>query len=89
MGRTREYRMRVDELEPGRVVTESDTGSSLARRPRSPRETARRSCGSPRSGTAPGDRGVFERIFAPRVVGAIYTDELKRLDAYAREHRSA
>src|SRR5690349_15790677 len=28
-GRTREYRMRVDEPEPGRVLTESDTGSSL------------------------------------------------------------
>ena len=69
--------MRVNEPEPGRVVTESDTGSSLARRPRSPRETARRSC------------EVFERIFAPRVLRAIYTDKLKLLDAYAREHRSA
>src|SRR5438045_6950771 len=28
-GRTREYRMRVDEPEPGRVLTESDTSSSL------------------------------------------------------------
>jgi hypothetical protein len=36
-----------------------------------------------------GGSGVFERIFAPRVLRAIYTDELKRLDAYAREHRSA
>src|ERR1700749_2269769 len=27
-GRTREYQMRVDEPEPGRVLTESDTGSS-------------------------------------------------------------
>jgi hypothetical protein len=29
-GRTREYRMRVDESEVGRVPTEFDTGSSLA-----------------------------------------------------------
>ena len=28
-GRTRQYRMRVDEPEPGRVLTESDTQSSL------------------------------------------------------------
>src|ERR1700736_371250 len=28
-GRSREYRMRVDEPEPGRVLTESDTASSL------------------------------------------------------------
>jgi hypothetical protein len=38
---------------------------------------------------AGGIGGLFERIFAPRVLRAIYTDELKRLDAYAREHRSA
>lgn len=28
-GRTREYRKRVDEPQPGRVLTEADTGSSL------------------------------------------------------------
>ena len=27
-------------------------------------------------------------MFAPRVLRAIYADELKRLDAYAREHHS-
>ena len=32
--------------------------------------------------------GSFERMFAPRVMRAIYMDELNRLDAYAREHRS-
>ena len=37
---------------------------------------------------AGGIGGVFERIFAPRVLRAIYADELKRLDAYAREHPS-
>ena len=37
---------------------------------------------------AGGIGGLFERIFAPRVLRAIYTDELKRLDAYARERRS-
>jgi hypothetical protein len=28
-------------------------------------------------------------MFAPRVMRGIYLDELNRLDAYAREHRSA
>jgi hypothetical protein len=37
---------------------------------------------------AGGIGGMFERMFAPRVLRAIYTDELKRLDAYAREHHS-
>jgi hypothetical protein len=38
---------------------------------------------------AGGIGGLFERTFAPRVLRAIYTDELKRLDAYARQRRSA
>jgi hypothetical protein len=38
---------------------------------------------------AGGIGGVFERMFAPRVLRGIYADELKRLDAYAREQRSA
>jgi hypothetical protein len=37
---------------------------------------------------AGGIGGFFERMFAPRVLRAIYADELKRLDAYAREHGS-
>jgi hypothetical protein len=38
---------------------------------------------------AGGIGGLFERVFAPRVMRAIYADELKRLDAYARERASA
>jgi hypothetical protein len=34
---------------------------------------------------AGGVGGLFERMFAPRVLRAIYADELKRFDAYARE----
>jgi uncharacterized membrane protein len=88
-GRTREYRMRVDEPEPGRVLTESDTGSSLV--------TTTTVC--PRDGAsslvqvctawdgAGGIGGVFERMFAPRVMQAIYADGLDRLNAYARGQR--
>jgi hypothetical protein len=28
--------------------------------------------------------GVFERLFAPRVLRRLYDDELERLDRYAR-----
>ena len=89
-GRTREYRTKIAEPEPGRVLTESDTGSSAV-------TTFTVSSQGPASlvqisGTwdgAGGIGGLFERIFAPRVLRAIYTDELKRLDTYARERRSA
>lgn len=37
----------------------------------------------------PGIGGLFERVFAPWVMRAIYADEIKRLDARAREDRSA
>ena len=89
-GRTREYQMKVAEPEPGRVLTESDTNSSAVTT----------FTVSPQGGKslvqistawdgAHGIGGFFERMFAPRVMRAIYTDELSRLDAYAREHRSA
>jgi hypothetical protein len=36
---------------------------------------------------AGGIGGFFERMFAPRAMRTIYTDELERLNAYAREQR--
>src|ERR1700761_2741218 len=83
-GRTREYRMKVDEPEPGRVLTESDTGSSMVTT----------TTVSPQDGNAlvqirttwdgaGGIGGFFERMFAPRVMRAIYADELERLNVYA------
>ena len=89
-GRTREYRMQVAEPEPGRVLTESDTAStavtSFTVTPRNGASLVRISTSWEGAG---GIGGLFERMFAPRVLRGIYTDELKRLDAYAREHRSA
>jgi hypothetical protein len=80
--------MKVDEPEPGRVLTESDTGSSMVTT----------TTVAPRDGDslvqmcttwngAGGIGGFFERMFAPRVMRAIYEDELERLNAYAREQR--
>jgi hypothetical protein len=89
-GRTREYRMQVGEPEPGRVLTESDMNSSAVTTfTVSPQDGASLVRISSAWDGASGIGGVFERMFAPRVLRAIYADELKRLDAYAREHRSA
>ena len=89
-GRTREYRTKIAEPEPGRVLTESDTGSSAVTTfTVSPQGAASLVQISSAWDGAGGIGGLFERIFAPRVLRAIYTDELKRLDAYARERRSA
>jgi hypothetical protein len=88
-GRTREYRMRVDEPEPGRVLTESDTGSSLVTTTTvSPQGGASRVQISTSWNGAGGVGGFFEKMFAPRAMRAIYTDELERLDAYAREQQT-
>jgi hypothetical protein len=87
-GRTREYRMRVDEPEPGRVLTESDTGSSLVTTTTvTPRDGASLVQISTTWDGAGGIGGFFEKTFAPRVMRAIYADELERLNAYAREQR--
>lgn len=89
-GRTREYRMRVDEPEPGRVLTESDTGSSLVTTTTvSPRDGASLVQISTAWDGAGGIGGVFERMFAPRVMQAIYADGLERLNVYARGQRLA
>lgn len=88
-GRTRAYRMQVAEPEPGRILTESDTGSSLITTytvtPRGDASLVQISTGWDGAG---GIGGFFERMFAPRVMRGIYEDELTRLDAYARERRT-
>jgi uncharacterized protein YndB with AHSA1/START domain len=89
-GRTREYQMKVAEPEPGRILTESDTGSSAVTTfTVSPQGTASLVQISTTWDGAQGIGGFFERMFAPRVMRAIYLDELNRLDAYAREQHSA
>jgi len=86
-GRSREYRMQVGEPEPGRVLTESDTGSSLVTRYTvTPQDGASQVQITTTWEGAGGIGGFFERLFAPRVLRGIYEDILVRLDAYAREH---
>jgi uncharacterized protein YndB with AHSA1/START domain len=87
-GRSREYRMQVGEPEPGRVMTESDTSSSLVTTTTvAPRDNASLVTISTTWNGAGGIGGFFERTFAPRAMRAIYTDELERLNAYAREQQ--
>jgi uncharacterized protein YndB with AHSA1/START domain len=89
-GRTREYQMKVAEPEPGRVLTETDTNSSAVTTfTVSPQGGASLVQISTTWDGAHGIGGFFERMFAPRVMRAIYLDQLSRLDAYAREHPSA
>ncbi len=89
-GRTRQYRMRVAEPEPGRVLTESDTlSSSVTTWTVTPQDSACRVRISTTWRGASGIGGFFERLFAPRALRQIYADELNRLDAYAREQHGA
>jgi uncharacterized membrane protein len=83
-GRVRDYTMEVAEPEPGRVLTESDTGSSLvtAFTVTPDGERSRVQIESSWQG-AGGIGGVFERTFAPRVLRRLYQDELERLNQYA------
>lgn len=86
-GRKREYRMQVAEPEPGRVLSESDTDSSLVTTftvdPDGDRARVRISTTWEGAG---GIGGFFERTFAPRAMRRLYEDELERLNRYAREH---
>ncbi|MGH9099220.1 MAG: SRPBCC family protein [Acidimicrobiales bacterium] len=84
-GRSREYRMRVVVPEPGRVIEERDTRSSLVTTFTLTPEGGRTQVRVETSWEgAAGVGGFFERLFAPRALARVYADELARLDAYAR-----
>lgn len=83
-GRTRSYRMTVAEPEPGRVLTETDTDSSLVTTfTVTPDGSGARVRIDTRWQGAGGIGGFFERTFAPRALQRVYAEELDRLDAYA------
>lgn len=84
-GRSRSYRMRVTEPEPGRVLEEADTQSSLVTTftvtPAG--EGAQVRIETTWTG-AGGVGGFFEKRFAPGAMRRIFEEELVRLDDYAR-----
>ena len=85
-GRRTVYRVRVGELEPGRVLIESDPSRLMLTTFTVDREldgTSRVTIHT-RWHTA-GPRGLVERIVAPRMLRKVYDAELKLLDRYARE----
>jgi uncharacterized protein YndB with AHSA1/START domain len=89
-GRTRQYNMTVAEPEPGRVMTETDSESTLVTTwTVTPRDNA---TSTVRLSTtwqgAGGIGGFFERLFAPPAARRMYADELTRLDTYARNHHT-
>jgi uncharacterized protein YndB with AHSA1/START domain len=89
-GRTRNYRMRITEPEPGRTLVESDANSSLVStfnvEPQGDKSLVRISTSWDGAG---GIGGFFERTFAPKALHRMYLDELERLNAYALDQRSS
>ena len=89
-GRTRDYRMRITEPEPGRTLVESDANSSLVTtfnvEPQGDKSLVRIST---RWDGASGVGGFFERTFAPRAMHRMFLDELERLNVYALDQRSS
>jgi len=85
-GRTRDGRMAVSELEPGRVLAERDTSSSLVTTftvtPLGDQSRVRIETVWDGAG---GVGGLFERLFAPRLLRGIYREELERVDTYAQQ----
>jgi hypothetical protein len=85
-GRGRDFRQRVDEPEPGKVLTETDLATGAVTTFTVKAEGAEKSrvridTRFPSSG---GVQGYLERTFAPRMLTKLYADELERLDTYAR-----
>jgi len=84
-GRHRPCRMAVTEPDPGRVLVESDTASSLTTTfTVVPAGNAALVKISTSWNGAQGVGGFFERLFAPRALQQIYADALDRLQTYAQ-----
>ena len=84
-GRTTEYRVRVGEPEPGRVLIESDPGRLMLTTFTVDREldgTSRVTIET--RWHTPGFAGLVERIVATRMLRRVYAAELTLLDRYAR-----
>jgi hypothetical protein len=86
LGGERELHMRVDEPEPGRVLTESHLDSPLVTtwtiEPETDGSRVTIDTVWPPAG---GLGGVLERLLAPRAMAKVYREELRLLDRYARE----
>ena len=84
-GRTFPFRARVDEPEPGRILTETDLATgAITTFTLTPRESGTLVRFETRFPRSPGLRGLAERLFVPGMLRRLYQDELARLDGYVR-----
>lgn len=80
--RERAYRLEVSEPEPGRVLLESDTGSTFSTRwTVDPADGGSRVRIDSSWEGAGGVGGFFEKTFAPKGLGRIYEQILDRLES--------
>lgn len=83
-GGSRAFRMRVEEPEPGRVMTESDANSDLVTTWTVTPEEGGSRVRIATTWEATGAVGFLERLLAPRAMRGLYAEELRLLDAYVR-----
>lgn len=88
-GRTEDYHQRVEEPEPGRVLVERDLDRDTATTFTVTPAGAGAHVRIETTWTVSGIRGAIERLVAPRLLRRIYTDELDRLERYARAQENA
>lgn len=84
-GQTRQFRSRIDEPDPGRVLTETDLDSSLVTTYRFAPEGSGCRLTIETVWESPSVKGIVERWMAPRMLRPIYREELVRLERYAQE----
>jgi hypothetical protein len=85
-GRTSTARVRVDEPEPGRILTETESTRGLVTSftvDPAPRGMSRVRIDT--TWEAAGLRGLVERMLVPPMLRRLYAEELRLLDCYARE----
>jgi hypothetical protein len=82
-GRQRAYRARIDEPDPGRILTETLEDGKTTTFSLTAQEDGTLVRIETRYESA-GLGGLVERLLVPRILEPLYRDELERLDAYAR-----
>lgn len=86
LGQERRYRMMVEEVEPGHVLTETDEAAGLTTTftvtPLA--ENASRVTIATEWQTAGGIAGFFERLLTPRIMQQIYRQELQQLADFVK-----
>jgi uncharacterized protein YndB with AHSA1/START domain len=85
-GRTTRYHQRIREPEPGRVLVEADLDTDLTTTFTVTPTGSGCRVRMETSWTPHGLEGLFERLFAPRMLSSLYREQLHLLDRYAREH---